>query len=237
MTKQELEDFKKLPKEEQEKQKQEKLVKLSDLHKKLDQAIQNAIKTGELEEAKKLKEQLEKEIKDLEEQIGVIEHPELPWDAFKMEVTIGGKSKEELLKEMEEEEIHVLDYVKSVIMSSDFTTSQKQEHLDLVHISVKSLGFPEGATTKQIYKKAQEFGLELCPAEVGPHLRLEYNHFDKDGGFYIGMKPIIDSVGNSFIFRIYNDNRAWLHFSNSASANHKWENNQKFIFCLPHKQI
>ncbi len=73
LTKQELEDFKKLSKEEQEKQKQDKLVKLSDLHTKLDQAIQEAITTGELEEAKKLKWQLEKEIKDLEEQIKVTE--------------------------------------------------------------------------------------------------------------------------------------------------------------------
>ena len=36
------------------------------------------------------------------------------------------------------------------------------------------LGFPDGATTAQLFKRASELGLELCPPELGPHLRLEY---------------------------------------------------------------
>jgi hypothetical protein len=71
LTKQELEDFKKLPKEQQEKQKQDKLAKLSDLQNKLDKSIQEAIKTGKLKEAKKLEKQLKKEVQDLEQQVEV----------------------------------------------------------------------------------------------------------------------------------------------------------------------
>ena len=67
LTKQEMEAFRKLPKKEQNKQKKEKLAKLLEIQVKLDQAIQGAIQTGELDEAKKLKEQLENEMRDLEE--------------------------------------------------------------------------------------------------------------------------------------------------------------------------
>jgi len=67
LSKAEMEEFRRLPKEEQEKQKNEKLEKLKNLQVKLDEMVQEAIQTGKLGEAKKLKEQLEKEIGNLEE--------------------------------------------------------------------------------------------------------------------------------------------------------------------------
>jgi len=71
LTKQEIEDYKKLPKGEQDKQKQERLAKLFEIQTKLDQTIQGAVQTGELDEARKLKEQLEQEIRDLEEKVEI----------------------------------------------------------------------------------------------------------------------------------------------------------------------
>jgi len=70
LTKQEIKEFQKLPKKEREKQRDEQLAKLKELQEKLDQAIQEAIKTGDLEEAKRLKEQLENELFDLESLLG-----------------------------------------------------------------------------------------------------------------------------------------------------------------------
>jgi len=66
LTKQEIEEFQKLPKEEREKQRDEQLAKLKDLQIKLDQAIQEAIRTGDLDEAKKLKDNLKTDIEELE---------------------------------------------------------------------------------------------------------------------------------------------------------------------------
>ncbi len=198
LTKKELEDFKKLSKEEQEKQKQDKLAKLSDLHTKLDQAIQGAIKTGELDEAKELKEQLEKEIKDLEEQVEVTKLPEGLERGIKMEVTIGGKTKDELIKEMKKTKIKISDHAIQMMNDPNFTISKKKEHLNLVKISVKDLGFADHISTDEIYEKAQKLGLELCPAEVGPQLRLKYKD-QSDGNFYkIGMKPIFNSDSKRF---------------------------------------
>jgi len=71
LSKAEMEEFRKLPKEEQKKQKDEKLAKLNNLNDKLDQLIQEAIQTGQIEEAIKLKKRLEKEIKDLEEKFSI----------------------------------------------------------------------------------------------------------------------------------------------------------------------
>jgi len=73
LSKAEMEEFRKLPKEEQERQKNEKLSKLKDLQAKLDEAIQEAIQTGQIEEAKRLQEILGKGTADLEEQIYITE--------------------------------------------------------------------------------------------------------------------------------------------------------------------
>jgi len=76
LTKQELDEFRKLPKEEQDRQKDEKLLELQKLNDKLDVAMQEAIRTGHLDEAIKLKEQLEKEVNDLGEKVEGTESPE-----------------------------------------------------------------------------------------------------------------------------------------------------------------
>src|SRR3989344_2148884 len=69
----------------------------------------------------------------------------------KYETIIGGKNKEELKSEMGEKKIYVYDYAKDLINSQDFTISQSTENLNLVRLTVKDLGFPNGATTDEIY--------------------------------------------------------------------------------------
>lgn len=230
LTKQELEDFKKLPKEEQEKQKQNKLAKLSELHSKLDESIQEAIKTGDTEEAKKLENQLKREVKDLEQQIEITEHPEFPEEAIKMEITIGGKTKEELIKEMEKNKISISQIGKSMMNNPEFTISQKSEHINLVRISVKDLGFPKGATATEIYKKAQKLGLELCPVEVGPQLRLQYKDQPKGECVAVGMKPITNP-GGSLVFLVWRNLKGELElgFGNVISDSH-WDISTYFVF-------
>ena len=49
--------------------------------------------------------------------------------------------------------------------NSDFKTQPNVENLNLIRLTVKDLEFSNYATTEQIYK-AQELGLDLCPAEL-----------------------------------------------------------------------
>ena len=89
LTKQEINEFQKLPKEERRKHRDEKLKKLEDLKVKLDQMIQEAIRTGDLGEAKKLNEQIEKELSELEVLLSPNREKliELPFDPNKIFTT------------------------------------------------------------------------------------------------------------------------------------------------------
>ena len=72
-----------------------------------------------------------------------------------------------------------------------------------IKVSVRALGFPNGATTKEIYQKAERLGLELVPAETGPRLRLSYNDQQCEEYLSIGMEPISDSFhGGPYVFGV-----------------------------------
>lgn len=92
------------------------------------------------------------------------------------------------------------DRGNDILGKSAFTVSPKDTEVDLVVVTVSQLGFREGATRENIYKRAHELGLSLCPAEVGPQLRLAYKDQPQGEWCLIGMEPITDSDGYPCVF-------------------------------------
>jgi hypothetical protein len=62
----------------------------------------------------------------------------------------------------------------------------RPSNIDLVLVSVSDLGFTEGASTENIYRRAQALGLELCLSEVAFGL----TKFRHAKGLMIGMDPV-----------------------------------------------
>lgn len=149
----------------------------------------------------------------------------------RLETIIGGKNKEELLKELKEK-FQVSYCAEGMIESSDFKTLEKFEKLNLVKLRVDALGIPGVATVKEIYDKAKELGLELCPAETGPHLRLEdIKQFL--GDFYlIAMTPISDRYGSPYVFDVGRRGSVlWLDDA-WAGPDCRWLADRRVVFSL-----
>ncbi len=89
--------------------------------------------------------------------------------------------------------------------------SQEETDLDLVVLTVADLGFKDGACYADICAKASELGLELCPAEVGPALRLQYGDQPKGERLRIAMEAIADRDGDLNIFAVEHDGDVLLH--------------------------
>ncbi|MDP3996150.1 MAG: hypothetical protein Q8P86_00455 [bacterium] len=83
-----------------------------------------------------------------------------------------------------------------------FKVADKKTEVDLVIVSNAELGFENGATVKETYSRAKEFGLELCPNEVGPQLRLQYKDQPKGEWLLVAMEPITDSFNGSRVFNV-----------------------------------
>lgn len=98
------------------------------------------------------------------------------------------------------------------------------------------MGFINGATTKQVYQKAKELGLRLCPPELGPHMRMQYIDFnqpiDMSKGHWvnIAMNKLIDELDfpNGFYLRRREDG-FWLR-DYVASPEYLWDSVDRFIF-------
>ena len=67
------------------------------------------------------------------------------------------------------------EWVNDFLGQPAYTCAREETDVDLVVLSVEDLGFKKGALYSQICEKALAAGLDLCPAEVGPALRLAYD--------------------------------------------------------------
>jgi len=122
------------------------------------------------------------------------------------------------------------DYARDILGKPAFTASNQPTEIDLIIVTVSELGFPKGATRKEIYAKAQSLGLSLCPPEVGPQLRLQYMDQPNNEYLLIGMEPIAGSHGALSVFLVAHDGHGpWL-YSHSDYPDDVWLDNDRWVF-------
>lgn len=124
---------------------------------------------------------------------------------------------------------YLSSYVENNMLEETLFSKEAKKY-ELVSFSVSQLGFPSGATLGEIYAKAKKFGLELCPAEVGPQLRLQYENQPEDEYLRIAMDSIFDSDGDSGLFRVVRDDgESWLD-SSDGHLDLRWFGDNTFVF-------
>ncbi len=155
---------------------------------------------------------------------------------------IGGLSKEELKQEIRNKKdgqgrnYQISDSAERMMDNPDFAIAEKPEEISLVKLKVGDLGFGDkNPTTDEVYAKIKELGLELCPAETGPRLRIDYERaFKREQSFgeylRIGMEQIADSGGYPRVFYfVRDDDGSWLDGS-WAEPDNWWDPGRQFVF-------
>lgn len=101
--------------------------------------------------------------------------------------------------------------------------------VEFLVISVRELGFPDGAVLQQVMKAANEIpGCVPCDAEAGPCVRINYREQPPGECLYVAMNPITLSNGLPHIFSICNElSRLILKAEVAAS---RFSPSAKFIF-------
>ncbi len=169
-------------------------------------------------------------------ELGRLEHiyTSFPESKIRREtIEIGGKDAKQLEKELIKAGFQISDYAKFMLNSKEFKTSKKSEQANLIRLKVRDLFGNQSATTDEIYKKAAEVGLELCPAEVGPHMRLNHKNQPMNEWFRIAMKQISGPDGGPGVFSLERDSDGvWLDIGWAEPAG-EWNPGSGFVFCLP----
>lgn len=109
--------------------------------------------------------------------------------------------------------------------------AETETEAKLVRLTVAELGFKNPATYDEIIAKAKELGLELCPAEVGPKLRLEYESQPNGEWLTVAMKPIVGSDGFAHVFYVSRSSSGerWL-IAYYVYSDDRWNLDYRFVF-------
>ena len=139
-------------------------------------------------------------------------------EAFKVWKTIvmgtaGLRTGQDFIRAIKDRGMEVRHFAELIMNSPQFRVAEKETKVGLVSVSVSDLGFDKvdesrgiiGGTGRQIYARAKELGLQLCPAEVGPQLRLQYPEQSGREWLVVAMGAIVDSFNQPWLFRVEHD--------------------------------
>jgi hypothetical protein len=126
------------------------------------------------------------------------------------------------------------DWADEILGRPSFPFSRKPTELDLVVVSVADLGFgDQGAPLRDIYARALASGLELCPAEVGPVLRL--NYLDQPAGefLHVAMRPVARYSGELVDLTLGNGGSDLLLIGGDARPEAMLPGSVRLVFVRP----
>lgn len=114
----------------------------------------------------------------------------------KESLLIGGKTAKQLETLFTEQGIRINQYVQDMLRSKDFQPIKIPETITTIRLKIEDLGFTNNPTTIELSKRVKTFGLELCPAETGLHMRL----VDRRKWCYVATEQITGSDGDPSVF-------------------------------------
>lgn len=158
------------------------------------------------------------------------------WPTWKtIKLGTGFKNADDFRKAIKDCGMQIGDWANDMLGKPTFTAVTEATEVDLVKVTVGELGFKDGARRDQIYDRAKELGLELCPPEVGPQLRLQYKDQSLNEWILIGMEPIRDSDGDLNVFCVgHGDGGIWLG-GYCDSPDDVWYADNRWVFVRPRK--
>lgn len=111
-----------------------------------------------------------------------------------------------------------------------FTAAAEESEIELVRLTVAELGFPKRATREDIYNRAKERGLDLCPAEVGPRLRLEYKDQPKGEWLRVAIDPIRVLGGDPDVWDVGHDADGLWILGDCGYPGNFWNASNQWVF-------
>ena len=132
-------------------------------------------------------------------------------------LTLGAqRSGADLLERLIEEKCRVSLWSTQALENPDFPVAAAEITVDIVVVSMLEMGFAESelATLDTIYDRAKQMGLETCPIEIAPQLRLrfldqpDWRTGEQLGEFFVGSEPfVLTREGLPKIFSVVRDDR------------------------------
>ncbi|MBD3311392.1 MAG: hypothetical protein GF349_02760 [Candidatus Magasanikbacteria bacterium] len=136
---------------------------------------------------------------------------------------------------LEQHRINIDKLAGDMLGHHAFTMTGTEFEVDLVVVSVSELGFIARVTRTQIYERTRELGLELCPADVGPLLRLQYKDQPVNEIIRMGMEAIIGPNHWLYVFELSCDEGGLWLGGEYGIPDRYYNGDDRWVFVLPRK--
>src|SRR5262245_13866204 len=164
-------------------------------------------------------------------------------------ITVGGsKGVDAIRQAMDSAPCPILigDEADEILGRPAFPFNKTPFELDLVVLSVFDLGFGDltsrndielgasvEASPRDIYARAASLGFSLCPAEVGPALRLNYLDQPLGEFLHIAMKPVARYSGELIDFTVGNGGAGLMLVGGNGHPDVTLPGATRFVFVRP----
>lgn len=146
-------------------------------------------------------------------------------------IALGTPSGTQALRAALNRACRVGDLAVEILDRPAFITSKTRTRIDLVVLSAAELGFAgRDAPRAAIYERAKRLGLTLCPAEVGPQLRLQYPDQPRGEFLHVAMEPISTPSTDHAAFVVGNGDAGLLLIGENARSEHTASSRARFVF-------
>jgi hypothetical protein len=126
------------------------------------------------------------------------------------------------------------DSADEILGRPAFPYARTKIGVELAVLSAADLGVEsDQASLAEVYQRARQAGLELCPAEVGPRLRLEYRNQPLGEALDIAMEPVSTYGGEPTILTLANWGTGLLLIGRDGRPESTVFRKSRFVFALP----
>jgi hypothetical protein len=136
-------------------------------------------------------------------------------------------------RELDSAGIKVGDAADEILGRPAFSYGAMKTDVELVLVSAADLGVETESSLAGVYKRARQVGLELCPAEVGPQLRLDYRNQPLGEALEIAMEPVATYSGDPTILTLVNWGTGLALISRDGRSDSMVSPTSRFVFALP----
>jgi hypothetical protein len=144
------------------------------------------------------------------------------------------KSVDAYRRALDSARIRIGDAADEILGRPVFPYTRTKTVVELAVLSAAELGVEsDESSLADVYERARRAGLELCPPEVGPQLRLDYRNQPLGEALDIAMEPVATYSGDPTILTLANWGTGLVLIGRDGRSESKVNRISRFVFALP----
>jgi hypothetical protein len=129
------------------------------------------------------------------------------------------------------------DAADEILGRPAFQYVREKTEVELTLVSAAELGVETESSLSDLYQRATQLGLALCPPEVGPQLRLDYRDQPVGESLLIAMEPVKTYYGEPTILSLMNFGTGLALVGSNGRPESMVSGYLRFVFALPKRIV